>query len=186
MAFKQIINSCLRGNFNTPQLNAIKRTVFAKEWGSEAELGSWKKVLDTHGPNVAYAALRQGTLPYIPHTLLRDGHGVKWPESHEFIMKRQFWRETWREEFRLESDTDHAHTKKEIDAWLTSNKVQQDDHQQFDELLASAKTGIPHGIEMPLPTPTATVKMEEQPGIQPQQDSCGPKYDELHSHVVNA
>ena len=66
-------------------------------------------------------------------------------------MKRQFWRETWREEFRFESDAEHAHTKKEIDAWLASNKVQQDAHQQFHELLASAKTGIPHGIEMPLP-----------------------------------
>ena len=31
MAFNELINSCFRGNFNTPELNAIKRTFLIKE-----------------------------------------------------------------------------------------------------------------------------------------------------------
>ena len=83
---KRLLGECRNGNFDTPSLNAVKKRIRIKEWGNQAELGSWKQVLDRLGPNVAYAALRQGTLPYVPHSFLLPGHGVKWPESHEFVL----------------------------------------------------------------------------------------------------
>ena len=86
MKLKKMIGECKGGNFNTPALNEIKQQLLIKQWGKNNELGSWKEVLDRHGPAVAYAALRQGTLPYVPHSLLLPGHGVKWPESHGFLM----------------------------------------------------------------------------------------------------
>ena len=89
--FKKLIGDCERGNFDTPELRAVKKD-HVKEWGTEAELGSWKTVLDRRGQNVAYAAPRQGALPYVPHSLLLPGHGVKWLESHEFILSKQFWK----------------------------------------------------------------------------------------------
>ena len=63
---KRLIGECKQGNFDTPGLAAVRKRIRIKEWGKTAELGSWKQVLDRLGQNVAYAALRQGTLPYVP------------------------------------------------------------------------------------------------------------------------
>ena len=68
--FKKLIGDSKMGVFNHPALQAIKRRIKQKEWGKTAELCSWQQVLDRHGQNVAYEALRQGTLPYVPHSLL--------------------------------------------------------------------------------------------------------------------
>ena len=64
--FKRLIGECKKGDFDTPALRAVKKRIKIKEWGRQAELSSWKQVLEKLGPNVAYAALRQGTLPYVP------------------------------------------------------------------------------------------------------------------------
>ena len=64
LELKRAIGECKGGKFDTPVLLAIKKRIRIKEWGKTAELGSWKMVLDRLGPVVAYAALRQGTLPY--------------------------------------------------------------------------------------------------------------------------
>ena len=73
--FKRMIGQCRGGNFNTPELSALKKRILIKEWGKTSELGSWKQVLDRHGQNVAYAALRQGTLPYVPTVCCYPGTG---------------------------------------------------------------------------------------------------------------
>jgi len=93
MEYKKAIGECKMGKFDTPFLLAVKKRILTKKWGQEAELGSWKQVLDRFGHNVAYAALRQGTLPYVPHSLLLPGHGVKWPESHEFVLTKKIGNE---------------------------------------------------------------------------------------------
>ena len=110
MEYKKAIGECKGGKFDTPFLLAVKKRILTKRWGQEAELGSWKQVLDRVGHNVAYAALRQGTLPYVPHSLLLPGHGVKWPESHEFVLTNRFWRVSWQSEVEF-SDDDPAITQ---------------------------------------------------------------------------
>ena len=149
-----------------------------------SELGSWKQVLDRHGQNVAYAALRQGTLPYVPHSLLLPGHGVKWPESHEFILSRQFWNEHWRSEITFETDEENAATQNEIHKWLADNRVEFSDHQEWSVVRGSALTGIPQGSELPTPEPAATafIKTEAERAVHP--EFYGPKYDELHAAVA--
>ena len=92
MEFKRLIGSARMGNFKVvPELRVIQRNTKLKNWGQNVKLGSWKEVLDKHGEDVAYAALRQGTLAHVPHTLLKEGHGVRWPESHQFIMEESWW-----------------------------------------------------------------------------------------------
>ena len=114
---KRLIGNCNGGNFNTPELRAVRKRHRIQEWGKDMQLGSWKLVLDTHGPNVAYEALRQGTLPYVPHILLLPGHGLKFPESHEFLMARQFWGERWKTEIEYPDD-DPIETQHGIDEFL--------------------------------------------------------------------
>ena len=97
LEFKKAIGECSRGELDTPAVKDIRRRIAAKEFGKKEELVSWKAVVDLHGEAVAYAALRQGTIPYVPHTLLLPGHGVKWPESHEFVISRRYWSQTWKE-----------------------------------------------------------------------------------------
>ena len=53
-------------------------------------LGRWKQALDKHGPQVAYAAVIQAILPYVPHTLFVAGHGVKCPESHQLVLEDKY------------------------------------------------------------------------------------------------
>ena len=86
--FKRLLGECRKGDFDTPALRAVKKRIKIKEWGKQTELATWKQVLDRLGENVAYAALRQGRLPYVPHSLLLPGHGVKWPDSHEFVLEK--------------------------------------------------------------------------------------------------
>ena len=116
---QKMISMCKGGSFDTPEIHALKK-IFEKTHGHDVELGSWKQVVDRHGPAVAFAALRQGTLPYIPHTLLRPGHGVAWPESHEFILTRRWWKESWRNEitYRGTSEADTAKEERDIRKWL--------------------------------------------------------------------
>lgn len=185
--YKKAIGECKRGNFNTPFFNAVKKRILTKQWGREAELGSWKQVLDRVGHNVAYAALRQGTLPYVPHSLLLPGHGVKWPESHEFVLTRKFWKETWQSEVEFRDD-DPEITQKAIKEFLDTPGNQSEAHQTWEELTGTVMRGIPNGEEMETPVqaePAATatsVKSEFERSIHP--EFCGVKYDELHSTTV--
>ena len=167
---------------------AIKKKIKLKEWGKSAELCSWQQVLDRHGQNVAYAALRQGTLPYVPHSLLLAGHNVKWPERLEFLMEKRYWNDSWREEINFESDEDHAKTKEAITQWLRENEPgcnsQTFTIEEFSDLRDSAMTGIPTGVDMPTaaaaPAETAIVSATER-AVHP--DFYGVKYDELHNTV---
>ena len=145
--FKDLIGNCKAGNFNTPDVNALKRKIFIKEHGTDSELGSWKQVLERHGPAVAYAALRQGNLPYIPHTLLNEGHGVPWPDSHEFLMTRKWWKESWRTEitFGVQSEADAAKTERGIQEWLKREGEPCTGSSTWEELHGTLKRGIPSG-----------------------------------------
>ena len=117
--FKRLIAECKKGDFDTPALRAVKKRIKIKEWGKQTELATWKQVLDRLGENVAYAALRQGTLPYVPHSLLLPGHGVKWPDSHEFVLEK-YWHENWREEVVWQTDDeDPTAVQVAVDDWLS-------------------------------------------------------------------
>ena len=176
--FKKLIGDCRHGKFDTPELNEIRRKIQVKNWGKNNELGSWKAVLDRHGENVAYAALRQGTLPYVPHSLLRPGHGVKWPESHEFILERRYWKTSWREEVNFETPDERTATAAEIDDFLA--KRGDVSCPGWDEMLARAATGIPSGMDCSQPAePAREIKTEEERAVHPQH--CGKKYDEQHA-----
>ena len=161
-----------------------------KEWGKDTELGSWKMVVDKHGPNVAYEALRQGTLPYVPHSLLLPGHRVKWPESHEFLMERKFWKETWRDEITFEAADERADTDSQVAKWLKENQPGCNSHnlQDWETVRASASTGIPENITMECPAETAepaetaVIKSAQERAIHP--EYCGPKYDEAYTSAL--
>ena len=154
------------------------------------ELGSWKQVLDRHGPTVAYAALRQGTLPYIPHTLLKTGHGVKWPESHEFILTRRWWKETWRTEitYRGTAEADTAKEERDIRKWLKEKGELRESHdsESWEEMHGRLRTGSPAGEDV---NPAAAPAPAHCP---PQTDTeravnpahYGPEYDEIHDSVI--
>ena len=122
--------------------------MFITEWGAKTRLVSWKGVIDEHGANVAYTALKQGTLPYVPHTLLLPGHDVPWPESHQFVMESKLWTQTWREEINFETDEEWHHTQKDMANWLRHHDPSfKADMGDLDSLMGSAKTGIPTGME---------------------------------------
>ena len=72
-------------------------------------------------------------------------------------------------EISFESEADNEKTKAEINKWLAAGGVQCDEHQEWSDFRASAKTGIPTGVDMPAPapTPTATVKCEAERAIHP-------------------
>ena len=84
-------------------------------------MASWKQVIDRHGPNVAYAALKQGTLPYVPHSLLLPGHDVKWPESHEFIMSRKYWNKSWKSDIAIASEGAEMPSEETIDEFIKAS-----------------------------------------------------------------
>ena len=187
--YKKAIGECKKGQFDTPFLIAIKKRIKIKQWGKETELGSWKQVVDRHGPAVAFAALRQGTLPYVPHSLLLPGHGLKFPESHEFLMARRFWGETWKTEIEYPDD-DPIETQHGIDEFL-----RKENSNTLEMTVARASRGLPEGVTLPAPPPqqdpaatvaptlpaatahpaaTVPIKQEGVPA------HCGVKYDEAH------
>ena len=117
--FKKLISLTRNGRFDTSkELLAIRKNIKVREWGKNVKLGSWKEVVDKHGEAVAYAALRQGTLAHVPHTLLRENHGVKWPNSHQFIMEDSWWTASWREEVNFELAAEREATQAHIQQWL--------------------------------------------------------------------
>ena len=114
-----MIGACRNGDFSTPELKAVKKRILIKDWGKHVGLGSWKQVLDTLGANVAYAALRQGRLPYVPHSLLLPGHNVKWPESHELVLTKKYWNTSWRDEVEWRTDDEDPDIiNAEVQKWL--------------------------------------------------------------------
>ena len=113
--FRKAVSECKRGDFNTPTIDAIRQKIAAKEWGKTQELASWRQVIQRHGATVSYEALRLGTLPYVPHSLLVPSHTVKWPESHEFLMERKYWKQRWRDEISFETDSEQKVTNTAID-----------------------------------------------------------------------
>ena len=93
-----------------------------KECGKETELRSCKQVLDRLGPEVAHAALRLGTLPYVPHSLLLPGHGMTFPGSHEFVLTKRFWHDGWKDEVQFPmDDEDPAATEEAIAIFLATS-----------------------------------------------------------------
>ena len=187
LEYKKAIGDAKGGKVDTPFLNAVKKRILVKKWGQETELGSWKQVLGRLGNNVAYAALRQGTLPYVPHSLLLPNHGVKWPESHEFVLTKKYWHEHWKQEVAFD-DEDPAATQQAIDEFLSNPEAQCEEHTSRTELNATVMTGIPNGETMETPEPAApaatnvSVKSEFERSAHP--EFCGVKYDELHSSTV--
>ena len=118
-------------------------------------LGSWKDVVDKYGEAVAKASLRQGTLPHVPHPFLLPGHGLQWPDSHQFIMEDEWWTLSWREKLSFESAGEQEATQAQIEQWLRES-----DPQWLRENLeafragASASTGIPR-LDLVAPAATA-------------------------------
>ena len=156
-----------------PFLAAMKKKIKVQEIGSETELGSWKMVLDRHGPNVAFEALRQGTLAYVPHNLLREGHRVKWPESHEFVMDRRFWKTNWRDEISFETDDEHAETQSAIEEWMKQNVPEGDVSrtlQSYEDLMKGANTGIPDDVTMNEPNSDVSYTGQADTAIKSEAD----------------
>jgi len=141
-AIKIAISECEHGDFNTPYLNKFKKKCKLKEWGKTRRLGSWKEVCDLHGENVALAALKQGTLPYCPHPLLKPNHGVKWPDSHQFVLTETAWRDSWNTEDGVEADAEY--TQNEIDELFAAHEPPPE-LPAWDAFRANASTGIPQG-----------------------------------------
>ena len=77
MNFKKLVGSAKKGMFEViPQLRVIHKQTKIKNWGKNVRLGSWKEVVDKHGEDVDYTALRQGTLAHVPPTpYLKRGTG---------------------------------------------------------------------------------------------------------------
>ena len=113
-----MVGQCRSGRFDTPDLNAIKMNIQIKERGKRTMLGSWKDVVDNYGEAVAKASLRQGTLPNVPHPFLLPGHGVRWPDSHQFMMEESWWSLSWREKLNFESAGEQEATQAQIEQWL--------------------------------------------------------------------
>ena len=140
LAFKEAIGRVMRGRYDDDEYcKKLRKDIHIQEINKKYRLASWCKVLDEHGYNVSVAALKQGTLPYIPHTLLRPGHGVKWPESHQFLIEQKWWTETWRTEVSVASSSDSAETRAEIAEFLKYAG------KWMSDVLADAEYGIPQG-----------------------------------------
>lgn len=142
-------------------------------------------MVDRHGANVAYAALRQGTLPYVPHSLLLPGHGVKWAESHEFVLERRFWNSTWREELNFETSDETMATDAQIQKFVAA-EGSDIGLPAWDEFRANAKTGIPSGMDCGSrpAEPAREMKTEEERAVHP--ECCGKKYDELRAMTAKS
>ena len=150
-------------------------------WGKEKKLGSWKQLCDKHGKEVAYAALKQGTIPHVPHTMLKPGHGVQWPENRQFVMEETYWKQHWRDTITWETDDDEfpADLEAQISKFIAESN---DAPKAWDEFAATAETAIPTGMHFPQPAAAAVVQTEIERAIHP--DHSGPKYDELHAFTL--
>ena len=114
-----------------------------------------------------------------------EGHGVKWPNSHQFIMEESWWTASWREEVNFESTAEREATEAHIQQWLRENDPHYKNTSDLETLGAGAKTGIPENAEMlpPAPAPTAaSVPSEAERGVHP--EFYGPEYDKLHEEVM--
>ena len=149
-------------------------------------LVSWDEVVKKYGECSAYTALSQGTLPYVPHTLLMPGHQVQWPNSHQFVLSRQFWTATWKDELDfLVGREDEMPSHETINRFLRENGF----IGGSDSLPARASVGMPSDIEMPQPAPPApTVEVKPETmtaavrAVHP--DYSGLMYDTLHRIVI--
>ena len=149
-------------------------------WGKDKKLGSWKQLCDKHGKEVSYAALKQGTIPHVAHTLLKPGHGVQWPENRQFVMEETYWKQHWRDTITWETDGDEfpADLEAQISEFIAENK--DDTPEAWDEFAATAETAIPTWMHFPQPAAAAVVQIsDDERAIHP--DYSGTKYDELHT-----
>ena len=183
-----MVGQCRSGRFDTPDLNAIKMNIQIKERGKGTMLGSWKDVVDKYGEAVAKASLRQGTLPHVPHPFLLPGHGVQWPDSHQFIMEESWWILSWREKLNFESAGEQEATQAQIDLWLRAKDpfYKMEDNPNLEAIRDGASTGIPENVAMApvAPAPTAaSISSEPERRVNP--EFCGPDYDKLHGEVMN-
>ena len=169
-----------RKAFDNEYFQALRREIKIKELGIEHEIGSWVAVLKRHCEKVAYAALKQGTLPHKPHGLLLPGHNAPWPESHEFLLERRYWTSSWR---------------KELQGWCddTEDPIVQETTDEFANIggtmpsltdwKSTAQHCIPEGITMVPPAVTATLPAQplkaNERAVHP--DYCGKRYDELYT-----
>ena len=117
--FKIAIGECKLGKFDTPKIKAIKRRIHTEEWKATGQLTSWEELTTKHGEAVAYAALRYGRLPYVPHTSLLPGRSVQWPWSHQFVKSQMLWSSTWKETFGFNcADCEDMPSQETIDEFL--------------------------------------------------------------------
>ena len=153
------IAKCEHGNFNTPYLKKLNKKCKVKDWGKTRRLGSWKEVCDLHGENVALAALKQGTLPYCPHPLLKPGHGVKWPDSHQFVLTETHWKDSWNTEDGVEADAENA--QPEIDELFAAHEPPPE-LPAWDAFRRGASTGMPQPAPTPAEEPAPTPAQPEK------------------------
>ena len=148
-------------------------------WGKDKKLGSWKQLCDKHGKEVAYAALKQGTIPHVPHTVLKPGHGVQWPENRQFVMEETYWKQHWRDTITWETDDDEFPA--DLEAQI-SKFIGESDTPAWEEFQKTAEAGIPTGMVFPQPAATAVpIKTEIERAIHP--NHSGPKYDQEHASL---
>ena len=116
--FREGVAQCPQGSYDKSEyIKSIRKKIKLTEYRNNNQLGSWKQVVDRVGETVAYAAIRQGTLPHLPHSWLRPGHGVKWPDSHEFVIQSTEWSTSWRDE--IEVDVDESTLDgTELEQWM--------------------------------------------------------------------
>ena len=151
-------------------------------------LGSWKQVVDRVGEAVAYAALRQGTLPHIPHSWLKPGHGVKWPDSHEFLIQNTEWNTRWRDEFEVEVDEDTPDDA-ELTKWMHTSctderalPFQNVSMEDWRAIANGVQTGIPDGVDMTSPPAATAEPTAAERAVHPEYQ--GKAYDDTHAAVV--
>ena len=175
-SFKQLISTRKGGNFDTPELRLVKRHQQIKDWGS------WETVLDTNGPPVSYAALQAGTLPHVPRSLFPGGVLHRpWPDSHEFVVSRELWKESWRKEITFLTEADTSETNRQINVWFANNGETAIDSTTWDEMLADLRDGIPVGVTSRPPPMADTAVSGQEPAVCP---DTGPAYDELHAKAT--
>ena len=170
------------GNFDTAFFTQLKKKAKLESWGKDKKLGSWKQLCDKHGKDVAYAPLKQGTIPHVPHTMLKPGHGVQWPEDRQFVMEETFWKQQWRDTITWETDDDEfpADLDAQISKFIAENN--DDTPKTWDEFAVTAEKGIPTGMHFPPVADVAVVQNPIERAIHP--DYSGPKYDELHTYTL--